>query len=77
MIVAGDDEASLEMLYSIFEVDFEVFRARNEKEAYEMFFQIRPSIIITNTKNNTIDWISLTRKIKMISPSTIVRLHSV
>ncbi|MFK7823850.1 MAG: response regulator [Oligoflexales bacterium] len=72
IIIAGDDEKLLETLYSTFESDFEVFLAKDEKEAYEIFFQIRPSLIITSFKMNIMDGINLTKKIKMLSPSTIV-----
>ncbi|MFK7826577.1 MAG: response regulator [Oligoflexales bacterium] len=72
IIVVEDDEEVLDMLYSIFERDFEVFRAENGKEAYEMFFHIRPSVIVTDIVMPVMDGTDLTRKVKTISPDTTV-----
>lgn len=72
IIVVEDDEGVLDMLYSLFENEYDVYRAENGKEAYEMFFQIRPSIIITDVVMPVMDGTNLTRKVKTISPDTAI-----
>ena len=72
IIIVEDDEAVLDMLYSIFEQDFEVFRAENGRQAYEMFFYVRPSVIVTDIVMPEMDGTNLTRKVKTISPDTTI-----
>ena len=72
IIIVEDDEGVLDMLFTIFETDFDVFRAENGQEAYEMFFQIRPVIIVTDVMMPIMDGTSLTRKVKTISPETTI-----
>lgn len=72
ILLVEDDEGVLDMLSSIFEEEFEVHQAKNGKEAYDMFFDLKPSIIVTDIVMPVMDGAKLTKKVKNISPNTTI-----
>ena len=60
------------MLASVFEREFEIHTAENGVIAYDMFFQLRPNIIVTDIVMPKMDGADLTRRIKLISPNTTI-----
>ena len=71
-MIVEDDEGVLEMLEAVFEKQYEVYTAENGIVAYEMFFQIRPNIIVTDVVMPKMDGADLTKKIKLVSPETAI-----
>ena len=61
LMIVEDDEGVLEMLEAVFEKQYEVYTAENGIIAYDLFFQVRPDIIVTDVVMPGLDgptWVS-------------------
>ena len=72
LLIVEDDSGVMDMLASVFEKEFEIHTAENGVVAYDMFFEVRPNIIVTDIMMPKMDGADLTRRIKLISPSTTI-----
>lgn len=70
LIVVEDDESVLEVLASVFEKRFQVYTAKNGKEAYQLFAKYRHDAVVTDIVMPVMDGVELTKKIKKIAPNT-------
>lgn len=72
LLIVEDDSGVMDMLASVFEREFEIHTAENGVAAYDRFFQVRPNIIVTDIMMPKMDGADLTKRIKLISPSTTI-----
>ena len=72
LLIVEDDSGVMDMLASVFEKEFEIHTAENGVIAYDMFFEVRPNIIVTDIMMPKMDGADLTRRIKLISPVTTI-----
>lgn len=72
IIVVEDDNEVLEMLASFFAGQYNVHTATNGEIALDLFFQVKPEIVVTDIIMPKMDGLDLTKKIKHISPETLI-----
>ena len=73
-ILLVDDEDGIRRVLSITleDIGYEVFSAKNGKEALELFKEIQPPIVLTDIKMPGMDGVQLLRRIKDVAPDTEV-----
>jgi YesN/AraC family two-component response regulator len=77
-ILLVDDEEGIRKVLgiSLSDIGYTVFTAENGKEAFKIFEEVDPSIVLTDIKMPGMDGIELLKKIKDTSPNTEVIMIS-
>ena len=70
ILIVEDDKDFLEALSIIFEEDFKIYLAHDGQEAWNLFYNVQPQVVVTDIVMPRMDGAILTRKIKIASPDT-------
>ena len=78
-ILLVDDEEGIRKVLdiSLSDIGYTVYTAENGEEAFKIFEEVNPPIVLTDIKMPGMDGIELLRKIKETSPDTEVIMKSV
>ena len=73
-ILLVDDEEGIRKVLgiSLSDIGYKVYTAENGEEAFEIFEEVDPPIVLTDIKMPGMDGVELLRKIKATSPNTEV-----